>query len=307
MNSSSPDFGSIDSSSTIGFIGLGLMGQSIALRLAASGYRLCVWNRESDRYGPLKTAGAVIADSPREVALACDVVCLCVLDAAAVEEVAFGEHGLLPETNRLRLIIDFSTVQPDDTRSFARRAARASCAWIDSPVSGGPDAAQRGELTLMLGGPQDAVRRAMPLLAHLGSRISHVGDTGKGQEMKVLNQALVGTTFVMLAEALALARRLGLPLEAVPRCLEGGFADSAGLQRVWPRMAAEGFDPPTGRAGQMLKDLKNVDAVRSSTGVALPLLEAALEQYRRYVDSAGPEVETVSISRLYSAFPDAMP
>ncbi|MDR3101001.1 MAG: NAD(P)-dependent oxidoreductase [Paraburkholderia sp.] len=312
MNSSSLDFGSIDSSSTIGFIGLGLMGQSIALRLAESGYRLCVWNRESDRYGLLKAAGAAIADSPREVARECDVVCLCVLDAAAVEAVVFGEHGLLsatnrlpgtnrlPATNRLRLIVDFSTVQPDDTRSFARRAAGASCAWIDAPVSGGPDAAKRGELTLMLGGPLDAVRRATPLLSHLGSRISHVGDTGKGQEMKVLNQALVGTTFVMLAEALALARRLGLPLEAVPRCLEGGFADSAGLQRVWPRMAAEGFEPPTGRAGQMLKDLKNVDAVRSSTGVALPLLEAALEQYRRYVESAGPEVETVSISRLYS-------
>lgn len=119
--------------------------------------------------------------------------------------------------------------------------------------------------------------------------------------MKVLNQALVGMTFVMLAEALALARQLGLPTEEVPQCLHGGFADSIGLQRIWPRMAAQAFDPPTGRAGQMLKDLKNVDAVRASLGIELPLFDTAVNQYRRYVGSAGSDAETVSISRLYAS------
>jgi 3-hydroxyisobutyrate dehydrogenase-like beta-hydroxyacid dehydrogenase len=293
MNSLTPDAG------RIGVIGLGLLGQAIALRLIERGYALCVWNRESDRYPPLKEAGALIAQSPREVARECEVVCLCVLDAVAVDAVTFGEHGALSAAQRTQLIIDFSTVQPDDTRSFARRASERSCAWIDAPVSGGPEAARRGDLTLMIGGDSRDVSRAMPLFAQLGSQVSHVGDVAKGQEMKVLNQALVGATFVMLAEALALARRLGLPVDTVPQCLKGGFADSVGLQRVWPRMAARAFDPPTGRAGQMLKDMKNVDAIRSSVNVTLPLLETALAQYRHYVDAAGADAETVSIARLY--------
>lgn len=299
MNPLSPDSG------RIGFVGLGLLGQAIALRLIECGYSLTVWNRESERYGPLKDAGATIARSPRDVALDCDVVCLCVLDAAAVEAVTFGAQGLLsagsPTPPRTKLIIDFSTVQPDDTRSFAQRASAASCAWIDSPVSGGPEPASRGALTLMIGGQHEDVCVAMPLLAQLGSRVSHVGEVGKGQEMKVLNQAFVGTMYVMLAETLALAQRLGLPVDTVPRCLEGGLADSACLQRIWPRMAAGAFDPPIGRAGQMLKDMKNVDAIRSSTGATLPLLETALEQYRRFVEAAGADAESSSVSRFYGS------
>jgi 3-hydroxyisobutyrate dehydrogenase len=104
----------------------------------------------------------------------------------------------------------------------------------------------------------------------------------------------------MLAEALTLARRLGLPLDKVPGCLEGGLADSVGLQKIWPRMASEDFDPPVGRAAQLLKDLENVDALRAAGGLELPVLQAAVGQYRAYVNERGAgEAETFSITRLY--------
>lgn len=284
----------------VGFVGLGLLGQAMALRLAERGFKLVVWNREPERCDALAAAGAVVARSPQEVAEQCDIVCLCVIDGAAVREVTFGPQGLARATPRSRRVVDFSTVNPSDTREIAAEAADHGMDWIDAPISGGPPAAVDGSLTIMAGGSNEAVAGVSPLFDALAKRCTHVGATGSGQEMKVLNQALVGATFVMLAEVLTLARKLGLPADMVPQCLEGGLADSVALQRVWPRMAAEQFDPPTGRAGQLLKDLKNLDAIRATTGLGLPLIESAVGQYAAYVERHGAaDAETVSITRLY--------
>jgi 3-hydroxyisobutyrate dehydrogenase-like beta-hydroxyacid dehydrogenase len=285
---------------SIGFIGLGLLGQPMALRLVRQGFPLVVWNREAERCAPLVEAGAVQAASPAEVAARCSIVCLCVIDGAAVNDVVFGAQGMARAPRARRTVVDFSTVAPDKTRDLALRARDLDLHWIDAPVSGGPAAAATGSLTLMFGGAADDIGAVEPLLRAVASRRTHVGDVGSGQEMKVVNQALVGGTSVLLAEALTLARRLGLPLEKVPACLEGGLADSVGLQKIWPRMAAEAFDPPTGRAAQLLKDLENVDALREAGGLDLPLLQAAVGQYRAYVKERGAgEAETFSITRLY--------
>ncbi|MDB5857608.1 MAG: 2-hydroxy-3-oxopropionate reductase, partial [Ramlibacter sp.] len=286
--------------SPIGFVGLGLLGQAMALRLQQQGFQLVVWNREAERSAPLAAAGAVVADSPAAVARQCRIVCLCVIDGAAVREVVFGPRGIVSARGAARTVLDSSTVDPAETRALAAEAGQAGLRWIDAPISGGPAAAETGGLTIMVGGAGEDVAAVQPLLQALASKRTHVGAAGSGQEMKVINQALVGCTYVMLAEVLALARRLGLPVEAVPDCLAGGLADSVCLQRVWPRMAAEQFEPPTGRAGQLLKDLKNVDALRQERGVELPLLQAALAQYRFYAEErGGADAESASITRLY--------
>lgn len=286
----------------VGFVGLGLLGQAMALRLASRGVPLVVWNRETERSEALAAAGARVASSPREVAMACESVCLCVLDGEAVESVVFGSQGLASDPGRrTRTVIDFSTVPPDRTRAIAARASAAGMAWIDAPVSGGPSLALEGRLAVMVGGDPHAVGGAAGLLAVLAAQVETVGGVGAGQEMKQLNQALVGATFVLLAEALALARARGLPVDRVPACLAGGLADSAALQRVWPRMAGRDFDPPSGYAGQMLKDLEAVEAVCRELDLALPLVEVAVKQYRGFVERFGKACETVSISRLYAA------
>ena len=289
-----------DASACVGFIGLGLLGQAMALRLAAQGVALVVWNREPERCVPLAAAGAVLVDSPREVAERCGVICLCVLDAAAVDAVVFGAGGVAHAAPRDRTVVDFSTVDPDATRAIAARAAEARIEWVDAPVSGGPAAAADAALTVMVGGKPGVVSRVDALLRKVASRVTHVGEVGSGQAMKVVNQALVGASFVLLAEALALARGLGLPADRVPAALAGGFADSLALQRVWPRMVEEAFDPPTGRAAQMLKDLKNVDRAWRSAGLVLPLLATATAQYAAHVAGGAGDDETVSISRLYA-------
>lgn len=290
------------SSSAIGFIGLGLLGQAIALRMRSQGHDLIVWNREPERHAALVAAGARVAGSPREVAQACGVLCLCVLDARAVRAVMFDEQGVVQAARRPHTVIDFSTTDPQETREMAAASFAAGIPhWVDAPVSGGPVAAQRGELIAMVGGQAEVVREVEPILSTVAVKSMHVGEVGSGQAMKTVNQALVGGTFVMLAEALALARELGLPEAAVPACLEGGMADSVGLQRVWPRMVAEDFTPPTGRAAQLLKDLKGVERARVTAKLSLPLVEVATAQYQRYVDGGAGDDETASISRLYTA------
>ncbi len=291
MNSTSPP---------IGFIGLGLLGQAMALRLAEQGFPLVVWNRELERSVPLAAAGALVAESPAEVAARCATVCLCVIDGHAVEDVVFGPQGLARAARASGRVVDFSTVPPDQTRALAQRAGLLGLRWIDAPVSGGPPAAASGSLTIMFGAAPEDATAVEPLLQAVASRRTHLGEVGSGQDMKVVNQALVGGTAVLLAEALTLARRMGLPLEKVPSCLAGGLADSVGLQRIWPLMAAESFEPPAGRAAQLLKDLRVVDEVRASGGLALPLLQAAIGQYRAYVEEHGAgDAETFSITRMY--------
>lgn len=232
------------SPAAIGFIGLGLLGQAMATRLAQQGFQLLVWNREPERCTALAEVGAMVAASPQEVARKCDVICLCVIDGDAVRDVVFGPQGLVGAPRAPRTVVDFSTVNPDETRALAAQASECDLRWIDAPVSGGPAAALAGQLTLMYGADAGHLAVVQPLLAALASRRTHVGVVGSGQEMKVLNQALVGATAVMLAEVLTLARSRGLPLELVPSCLEAGLADSAGLQRIWPRMATEQYAPP---------------------------------------------------------------
>mgnify|MGYP003575583362 FL=1 len=289
-----------DPASPLGFIGLGLLGQAMALRLAQSGHRLVVWNREPERALPLAEAGAQIAASPAEVAARCGRVCLCVIDGRAVREVVFGAQGVATPGRATHTLIDFSTVDPATTRALAAEAAGLGLRWVDAPVSGGPAAALEGTLTVMCGGSAEAVQAAQPVLQAVASRCTHVGEAGSGQEMKVVNQALVGGTTVLLAEALALAHALGLPLDKVPGCLEGGLADSVALQKIWPRMAGARFEPPMGRAAQLLKDLEAVEGLRQSHELSLPMLQAGIGQYRGYVHERGAgEADSFSVSRLY--------
>lgn len=286
----------------VGFIGLGLLGLPMALRLLARGFTVAGWNREPEVRQALTDAGGHWAGSPAEVATSCDLVCLCVLDRAAVDAVVFGPAGVAQAAGRRpRLVLDFSTLSPGQARDFAVRARAHEIEWIDAPVSGGPAAAMTGSLTVMAGGSTQALEQAGPVLEAVAARATRVGEVGAGQAMKAINQALVGGTFVLLAEALALTRRLGLDPELVPACLAGGMADSTALQKAWPRMASEDFVPPTGRAAQLLKDLGHVEVLRCGVPLELPVIEAATDQYRRFVQDGHGDDETVSIARLYSA------
>jgi len=290
----------------VGFIGLGLLGLPMAMRLVHCGFDVVAWNREPDRSAQLQATGGWPAASPAQVAEHCDIICLCVLDHAAVEAVVFGPAGIAKAcSRRKRFVVDFSTLTPAQAVDIAQRAQAFNIEWLDAPVSGGPCAAQTGELTVMVGGQADALQMVKPVIDAVAKLTTHVGDVGSGQAMKAVNQALVGGSFVLLAEALALTRELGLDPDMVPACLAGGMADSKALQRVWPKMASESFSPPTGRAAQLLKDLENIEAMRLDASLGLPVLKTATAQYRQFVRRGHGNDETISIARMYTLGPDS--
>lgn len=284
----------------LGFIGLGLMGAPMVRRLLAQGWEATVWNLEPDRAAEVTGHGAAWAEGPAAVRAASDLVLLCVLDEAAVRDVCLGPGGLAEATWGADLVIDLSTVPPDVTRAIAADLrARAGLAWVDAPVSGGPDPAERGELTILVGGSDEDVARARPVLDALGRTVTHQGPLGAGQAAKTLNQALVGVGYVLAAEVLALARRAGLDAAGLPAALAGGMADSQILQRIYPQMEREAFEPPKAYARQLAKDLAALRAFAGALGGGLPLIERAAEVYEAYAKDH-PKEDSASISRAYS-------
>jgi 3-hydroxyisobutyrate dehydrogenase len=284
----------------LGFIGLGLMGAPMVRRLRATGWKVTVWNREPERYAEVEPSGAIRAESPADVRAASDIVMLCVLDGDAVEECCFGPRGLVMAQEGARLLIDTSTINPDRTHALAARLrAETQMAWVDAPLSGGPDPAAEGKLTIMMGGDADAVTQAMPVLQDLAGNLTHAGPLGAGQTAKIINQAIVGAGYLLMAEILALAESTEMDATRLPACLAGGFADSQLLQRIFPQMQARAFDPPKGYARQLDKDLANVGAFIHKRGLDLPLIQRAIERYHAYVAAGNGMQDSASVARMY--------
>jgi 3-hydroxyisobutyrate dehydrogenase len=282
----------------LGFLGLGIMGKEMVLRLLERGFPVTVWNLEPERVPLVTGSGAVPAASPKAVAEACEILCLCVLNAAAVEQCCFGADGVAQVPGRGRLVVDFSTVNPDDTRRIAARMAEAGWRWVDAPVSGGPGPARLGRLTVMVGGEAADVERARPVLEALAANLTHLGPLGLGQTAKIANQAIVGVGYVLMAEVLALVEAAGLDPTVLPGALAGGMADSTILRRIFTQQAARDFDPPKGYARQLDKDLVNVRRFARALGLELPIVEAAVERYHGFAQ-AQPMADGASVSRLY--------
>ena len=284
----------------LGFIGLGLMGTAMSLRLLEKGWPLTVWNLEPDRVPPIVEAGANAAPSPAAVAEASDIVLICVLHTKAVEDCVFGADGIAKADVRGKILIDHSTADPNRTRDLAARLRREKrMAWIDAPVSGGPVAARDGTMTVMAGGEADDIEAIRPLMADLTANFTHIGPNGAGQMAKVINQAIVGTNYVVMAEALALAEASGIDAACLPQCLAGGHADSTLLQQLYPRMQARDFTPPRAYARQLLKDMHAVGDTVEALGLALPLIRAAIRRHEAFVERGNEMTDPAAITQLY--------
>jgi 3-hydroxyisobutyrate dehydrogenase len=265
----------------LGFIGTGLMGRPMILRLLDAGHRVTVWNRSRDKLAPVLARGATAADTPAAVARAADVVMICVTDQRSVHDVLFGADGVAAGGAPGKLVVDFSSIAPAAAREHAARL-EAECAMglVDAPVSGGVQGAEKGTLAIMAGGKAEHIERVRPLVAHLAQRFTRMGESGAGQATKLCNQVIVGSLLPVLAEAVRLAEAAGVDAAMLPEALRGGWADSIPLQVFVPRMAARAWDPPLGAADTMLKDLDNALALARELGVTLPMLRDAAERYR---------------------------
>jgi 3-hydroxyisobutyrate dehydrogenase len=265
-----------DRKPTLGYIGTGLMGAPMALRLVNAGYDVLVWNRSREKMNGLVTAGAKAADTPKDIADKCDVVFMCLTDTKAVEAVIFGEQGISSGSHAATLV-DFSTIPPDTTRDIAARLKTANgMDWVDAPVSGGVPGAEQGTLAIMAGGDVAVIEAVTPMVNHMSARFTRMGETGAGQATKLCNQIISGCTITVVAEAVNFARKSGVDASVLTEALKGGFADSIPFQLFAPRMAAHDFENPLGATNTMIKDLKTVTEVAGKSGARLVMTEQAL-------------------------------
>ena len=264
----------------LGYIGIGLMGKPMALRLLAAGHEVTVWNRSKEKLALVLEKGAKAAGSPAEVARASEIVMLCVTDQKAAEEVLFSSQGISEGGKKGLLVIDFSSIAPASARDFSKKLKEKGIGMIDAPVSGGVPGAENGTLVVMAGGDSENIERARPVVMQLAQRFTRMGDSGAGQVTKLCNQVIVASLFPVLAEAIRLAEAAGVDAKLLPEALKGGFADSLPLQIFGARMAARNFEPPLAASSIALKDLNNAAMVAEECGVPLPMVRAAMERYR---------------------------
>ncbi len=264
----------------IGFIGLGLMGAPIAMKLIEAGRHVSVWGRSPEKLAPAVAAGAKLSPSPRELAANADVVMLCVTDTAVVETVVFGDDGVASGGRNGAILIDHSSIRPDATRDMAARLeALAGMAWIDAPVSGGAPGVANKTLVVMCGGDKDVFDRALPVMMTYAGRCTLMGGTGAGQTTKLFNQALCAVAFVAVAEITAFAKRAGVDATLIPAAIAGGRANSRILQEYMARMA-KGDRERSGRIDTMVKDLDAVMQFARDNGAEIPSVTLAGEIYR---------------------------
>lgn len=255
---------------TLGFVGIGLMGQPMTLRLLAHGFTVNVWNRSAGKLATVAAAGARVCESVAELVTASDVLLLCLADTAVVEAVV-SEH-ILPHASSDKLLIDLSSIHPETTRQLAAHLhQQCGMRWVDAPVSGGTAGAEQGTLAIMAGGQAADIAIAREILQPLYSRLTHMGPVGSGQTTKICNQMIVSCNVMVIAEMMALAKQAGVDSGKIPEALAGGFADSKPLQIVGPEMAAERFEPVKWRVKTLLKDLNMAVDLAGEQGNAIPM------------------------------------
>jgi len=264
---------------SVGFIGLGIMGSRQAANLRRAGYELTVYNRTRARAEAWAAEhGAHVAETPRELAERSDVVITMVVDGGQVEALLLGEEGALEGARPGALFVDMSTIAPKDARRLAAVLAERGHGLVDAPVTGSAPKAQDGTLTIMAGGSDEDIARAMPLFEAMGELIVHVGETGRGQEVKVISNAVAAVNCATLAQALVVGKRQGVDLEKLQQIMAGGAANSQMLALKGKPMLAHDF-APLFKLDHMLKDVLFCLEEARTNGAAFPFAGLAAELY----------------------------
>jgi 2-hydroxy-3-oxopropionate reductase len=254
----------------IGFIGLGLMGRPMAHHLLTAGYQLTVFNRSRRAIDELVSAGAVAADSPRDVAKQSDIVITMLPDGPDVESVILGENGLQEGMLEGMLIIDMSTISPITTTHIASVLEAHHVGLLDAPVSGGEEGAKSATLSIMVGGSEEHFQRAQPIFAVLGKTITHCGPTGSGQIVKACNQVLVALIIEAISEALVLGAKSGVAPDIILKVLRAGLGQNRFMDLRGTSMIQHSFEPK-GKASFHLKDLRIAKQLAQANDVILPM------------------------------------
>jgi 3-hydroxyisobutyrate dehydrogenase len=289
----------------VGFIGLGIMGSRQAASLRRAGFELTVYNRTRERAEAWAAEhGGDVADGPHEVGERSDVVVTMVVDGPQVEAMLLGEDGAAAGAKPGTLFVDMSTIGPADARRIGEALEAQGHRFVDAPVTGSAPKAEDGTLTIMAGGSDDDVERAMPLLEAMGELIVHVGTVGTGQQVKVLSNAVSAVNCVTLAQALVVGRRADVNLEALLQVMGGGSANSTMLQLKGEPMLEHDFTPLF-KLDHMLKDVRLCLEEARAAGAAFPAAALAGELYAAGAGRGLGEKDFAAVLTVVEALSDA--
>ncbi len=287
----------------VGVIGLGIMGAPMARNLLRAGHAVTVHSRTRARVDALVADGATAADGPAAVAAAVEAVITMLPDTPDVEAVVAGPDGVLAGARPGLLAIDMSTIAPAMARTLAARAATASIAFLDAPVSGGERGAIAGTLSIMVGGDESAFARAEPIFAALGRQVTYMGGPGQGQMTKLVNQVVGATTLAAVAEGVLLAARAGLDPAAMVQAVGSGAAASWMLAEQAPRMQRRDFAP-----GFMVrlqqKDIRLALAAAADLDITLPTTALVHQLFATVEAQGGSDLGTQAILTALEALAD---
>lgn len=279
---------------TVGYIGLGLMGKSIARNIMKAGFPLVVYNRSRQAIEEMVSEGAKEAASPAEVAAQVDVVFTNLPDSPDVEQVVLSQRGIIEGAHNDLIFVDNSTIKPASARLISRVLSDRGVACLDAPVSGGDIGARDGTLTIMVGGPQEALAQVLPVLEAMGKKITHVGDSGSGQIAKAANQIMVAAQMVAMAELLLFAKKAGADPRKVVEAIRGGAAQCWTLD-VKPQRLFAGNRNPGFKAYMQAKDLSIIMDTAREYGVPVPSTAVHAQLYNAMLEMDMPELDNSAV------------
>lgn len=277
----------------IAFLGIGLMGRRMATRLIQAGFQVAVWNRTTPACDELIDIGAQalelsnIGEYP--------VILICLADDKAVQAVF---EQIQPNLKAKQVIVDFSSLSVAATKKLAQAAATHDVTWIDSPVSGGTAGAEQGTLVIFAGGDAQTITELTAIYNVLSQRVTRMGDTGTGQATKICNQLIVAANSALIAEAVALADRVGVDTTLLAPALAGGFADSKPFQILTPRMATHTFEPVQWKVQTLSKDLNNAVTLANNVNLDIPVAQKALLQLQTHQKNGFAEKDLATMIQL---------
>ncbi len=278
----------------VGYIGLGIMGKSMARNIMKAGYDVVVHNRSRESVNELVGEGAIEGHSPADVASQVDVVFTNLPDSPDVELVALGKGGIIEGAHEGLIYVDNSTIKPATARKVGEKLAEKGVLMLDAPVSGGDVGAQQGTLTIMVGGPEESLEKVMPVLKAMGKTITHVGGAGDGQIAKAANQIMVAAQMVAMGELLVLAQKAGADPEKVVQAIRGGAAGCWTLDNK-PQRLFSGNRGPGFKAYMQAKDLGIIMDTAREYGIPLPSAAVHTQLYNAMLEMGMADLDNSAV------------
>ncbi|PYF06487.1 NAD(P)-dependent oxidoreductase [Ureibacillus chungkukjangi] len=282
----------------IGFIGTGVMGSSIVKHLLKAGYEVSVYTRTQSKAQSLIELGAKWAETPKDAAKNRDIIFTMVGFPIDVEEVYFGEQGLLQTARKGAVAVDLTTSEPTLAKKIYESAKEKGISSIDAPVSGGDIGAQNGTLSIMAGGDEAVFNELLPILQIFGENIVYQGEAGAGQHTKMCNQLLIATNMIGVCESIAYAMKAGLDIERVLQSISTGAAGSWSLSNLGPRMIKGDFEPGF-YLKHFIKDMKIAIDEAEKMNLNLPGVKLSKELYNTLLEKGYGDNGTQSLIKYY--------